>query len=62
MRRTMSSKKEVGPMTRNKGTESHRHMAAEQELKIAEKGREDQVELEEEIEVDKQKAAESKGK
>ena len=41
------SKKEVGPTTRDKYTESHRHMAAEQELKIAEKGGEHQVEIEE---------------
>ena len=33
------SKKEVGPMTRNKDTESHRRMAAEQELKGAKKSR-----------------------
>ena len=32
-------------------------MAAEQKLKVAEKAREHQVEIEEEIEVDKQKAA-----
>ena len=31
------SKKEVEPMTRNKDTESHGRMAAEQELKVAEK-------------------------
>ena len=55
------SKNEVGPMTRNKDTESHRRMVTEQELKFAEKAREHQVEIEEEIEVDKQKAAESKG-
>ena len=42
------SKKEVGPMTRNKDTESRQRMAAEQELK------------EEEIEVGKQKEAELK--
>ena len=54
------SKKEVGPMTRNKDTESHRHMAAEQELEVAEKAREHQVDIEEEIEIDKQKAAELK--
>ena len=41
-------------------TESHRHMATEKELKVAEKAREHQVEIEEEIEVDKQNAAESK--
>ena len=55
------SKKEVGPMTRNKDTESHQRMAAEQELKVAEKAREHQVEIETEIEVQKQKAAELKG-
>ena len=49
-------------MTRNKDDESHRHMATEQELKVAEKAREHHVQIEEEIEVDKQKAAESKGK
>ena len=56
------SKKEVGTMTRNKDTESHRRTAAEQELKVAEKATEHQVEIEEVIGVDKQKAAESKGK
>ena len=56
------SKKEVGPMTRNQDTESHRHMATERELKVAEKARENQDEIEEEIGVDKPKAAESKGK
>ena len=45
------SKKEDGPMTRDEDTESHRHMAAEQELNVAEKAREHQVEIEEEIEV-----------
>ena len=49
-------------MTRNKDTESHQRMAGEQDLKVAEKAREHQVEIEEEIEVEKQKAAESKGK
>ena len=49
-------------MTRNKDTESHRHMATEQGLKVAETAKEHQVEIEEEIEVDKQNAAESKGK
>ena len=49
------SKKEDGPMTRNKDTESHRHMAAEQELKVAKKAREHQVEIEEEIEVEENK-------
>ena len=37
-------------------------MAAEQELKVAEKAREPQVEIETEIEVEKQKAAELKGR
>ena len=40
------SKKEVGPMTRNKDTESHRRMAAEQDLKVAEKAGEHQLRLE----------------
>ena len=52
------SKKEVGPMTRNKDTESHRRMAAEQELKVAEKTGEHQVQIGTQIEVEKQKAAE----
>ena len=39
------SKKEVGPMTRNKDTESHQHIATEQELKVAEEAREHQVDL-----------------
>ena len=52
------SKKEVGPVTRNKDAECHQRTAAEQELKVAEKAREHQVELETEIEVQKQKAAE----
>ena len=43
---------EVRPMTRNKDTESHQRVAAEQELKVAEKAREHQVEIEEEIEVE----------
>ena len=50
----------TGPMTRNKDTESDQRMAAEQELKVAEKAREHQVEIETEIEVEKQKAAELK--
>ena len=45
-------------MTRNKDTESHQHIATEQELKVAEKAREHQVEIESEIEGEKQKAAE----
>ena len=53
-----ASKKEVGPMTRNKDTESHRRMAAEQELKVAEKAGEHQVKIGTKIEVEKQKAAE----
>ena len=52
------SKKEVGPMTRNKDTESHRRMAAEQELKVAKKTGEHQVQIGTQIEVEKQKAAE----
>ena len=52
------SKKEVGPMTRDKDTESHRHIATELELKVAETAREHQVEIKDEIEVEKQKAAE----
>ena len=40
-------------MTRNKDTESHQRMAAEQELKIKEKAREHQVVIEAEIEVEK---------
>ena len=43
-------------MTRNKDTESHQHIATEHELKVAEKTREHQVE----IEVEEQKAAELK--
>ena len=46
------SKKEVGPMTRDKDSESHQRMATEQELKVAEKAREHQVEIEEETEVE----------
>ena len=46
------SKKEVGPMTRDKDTESHQHIATEQEMKVAETAREHQVEIEEAIEVD----------
>ena len=46
------SKKEVGPMTRNKDTESHQRMVTEQELQFAEKAREHQVEVEEETEVE----------
>ena len=51
------SKKEVGPMTRNKDTESHRRMAAEQELKVAEKTGEHQVQIGTQIEVEKQKSS-----
>ena len=54
------SKREVGPMTRKKDTECRRHMATEQELKVAEKAREHQVEIEEGIEVGKQKTADLK--
>ena len=39
-------------MTRNKHTESHQRTAAEKELKVVEKGREHQVEIETEIEVE----------
>ena len=52
------SKTEVGPMTRNKDTESHRRIAAEQELMVAEKAGEHQVKIGTKIEVEKQKAAE----
>ena len=38
------SKKEIGLMTRDKDTESHQHIATEQELKVAEKAREHPVE------------------
>ena len=44
-------------MTRNNDTENHRRMAAEQEMKVAEKAREHQVEIETEIEVGKQKSS-----
>ena len=44
-------------MTRNKDTESHRRMAAEQELKVAEKAGEHQVKIGTKIEVEKQEAA-----
>ena len=43
-------------MTRDKDTESHQRMAVEHELKIAEKAREYQVEIETEIDVEKQRA------
>ena len=49
MRRKKVSKREVGPMARNKDTESHQRMGAGQELKVAEKAREHQVENETEI-------------
>ena len=39
-------------MTRDKDTESHQHIATGQELKVAEKARDHQVEIEEEIEVE----------
>ena len=45
-------KKEVGPTTRNKDTESHRRMAAEQELKVDERAGEHQVKIGTEIEVE----------
>ena len=51
------SKREVGPMTRDKDTESHRHSATEQELKVAETTRQHQVEIEEGTEVEKQTVA-----
>ena len=54
------SKTEVTPMTRSKDTESHRRMEAEQEVKVAEKAREHQVEIEEEIVVEELKDAELK--
>ena len=38
-------------------TESHQHIATEQELSVAEKQREHHVEIEEEIEVEEKKAA-----
>ena len=47
-------------MTRNKDTESHQRMAAEQEMKVAEKVREHHVEIEEEIEVEEWQDAELK--
>ena len=43
-RRTMSREKEVGPMMRVKDSESHQHIATEQEWKDAEKARERRVE------------------
>ena len=46
------SKRKVGPMTRDKDVASHRHITTEQEMKVAEKAREHQVEIEEEIEVE----------
>ena len=49
-------------MTRNMDTESHQHTATEQELKVAEKAGEHQVEIGTEIEVEKHKAAELKGR
>ena len=51
-------KKEAGLMTRNKDTESRGHLAAESELKVAEKAGEHQVKIGTETEVEKQKAAE----
>ena len=50
--------REVGPMTRNKDTDSHRRMAAEQEFKVAEKAGEHLVKIGTKIEVEKQNAAE----
>ena len=46
--------------TRDKDTESHQHIATKQELNVAEKAGEHQVEIEEEIEVEEYKAAELK--
>ena len=46
------SKKAPGPMTRDKDTESHRHIAREQALKGVLKASEHQVEIEEQIEVE----------
>ena len=40
----------------NKDSESHQHLATEQELKAAEKAREHQVEIEAATEVEEQKA------
>ena len=48
---------EERPMTRNKDT-GHQHLATEQEVKVAEKAREHQVEIEAETEIEEQKAAE----
>ena len=56
------SKEAVRLLTRNKDTESHQRMAEEQELKVPEKAREHQVEIETETDVEKQKAAELKGR
>ena len=41
----------------NKDSESHQHLASEQELKVAEKAGEHQVKIGTKIEVEKQKAA-----
>ena len=49
-------------MTRTRILKVINTFATEQEMTVAEKAREHQVEIEEEIEVGKQKAAESKGK
>ena len=47
-----ASKKKVGPMTRDKDIACHQHIVTEQEWKVAEEARENQVEIEEEIEVE----------
>ena len=52
------SKKGIGPKTRDQDTESQQRMAADKEFKVAENAREHQVEIDTEIEVEKQKAAE----
>ena len=49
-------------MTRNKDTDCHQRIAAEQNLKIAEKAREHQVEIQAQIRVENEKAAELKRK
>ena len=53
----MSRRKKLEPMTRNKDTESQQRMAAEQELKVAEKHENTKFEIEEEIEVEEEKDA-----
>ena len=51
------SKKEVGPMTRDKDTESHRHIATEHEFKVAETQENTKSRSNEEIEVEEWNAA-----